>query len=118
MSEPVRPPEDKDDKDDSSLKSSPDGPPVNPTTLMMMNNTGIVLFAGAGIVFCLEDLMEAFLIAMLIIIALALGNLLLLTVGRRQRSYGVASAAGLKTGGMRESGAAATDWPKSQKSGR
>jgi hypothetical protein len=92
MSEPLS----IDEQPADEIKSWGDGPPVNPTTysLMMASNTGIGIFGIAGILFCLQELMQAFLIALLIVIALAIGNILLLVIGLRQTgSYAAAMRA-------------------------
>src|ERR1044071_4242094 len=72
-------------------------PVENPTTLrsmMLTTNTGIALFGAAAIWFCLRLLHQAFLLAMLIIIALAIGNIVLLSLEWRRSSYAFAVKAG------------------------
>ena len=66
-------------------------PPTTAYSYNMATNSGIVLFGAAAIFFCLHDLMQAFLIAVLIVIALAVGNIVFLTIALRQRlSYAAA----------------------------
>jgi hypothetical protein len=80
----------------------PDNPNDRPTAAMMVaSNTGIGIFGAAGIFFCLHDLLQAFLVALLIVIALAIGNIVLLLIVLRPYCYPAGARAAAKTAGTR-----------------